>query len=116
MTEPAVHAELLRLETALASRDAHALDEGLASLIADDFLELGASGAVWDARATRRLVTSEPPAEVVIDDFVAAELAPGLVLVTYRVVAPRPSNRSSIWQRRDGRWVVRFHQGTPRPG
>jgi hypothetical protein len=116
LIDPTVRAELLHLETALASRDARTVNGGLPSLIADDFLELGASGAVRDAEATRRLVASEPPTEVVIDDFAAAELSPGLVLVTYRVVAPRPSNRSSIWQRRDGHWVVRFHQGTPLPG
>lgn len=114
--DAAVRAELLRLETALATRDASSIDRDLPSLIADDFVEHGASGAVWDVDAVRRLLGAATRVEVRIEDFAADELASGLVLVTYRTGAPRPSNRSSIWVRRLGRWVIRFHQGTLRPG
>lgn len=114
--DPAVRAELLRLETALASRDAEGIGRDLPSLIADDFVEHGASGAVWDVDAVRRLLGAATPDQARIEDFVAVELALDVVLVTYRIEAPRPSNRVSIWVRRDGRWMMRFHQGTLRPG
>jgi hypothetical protein len=116
LIDPSVRAELLRLETALASRDARGLAGGLSHLIADDFIELGASGTVWDVDATRRRLESDPLAGVAIEGFAVAELAPGVVLATYRIGGTRPSNRSSIWTVRDGRWVMRFHQGTLRPG
>ncbi len=79
MIDPSIRAELLRLETALASRDARGIDGGLSSLIADGFLEFGASGAVWAAHATHRLVDAEPPIHVAIEDFRATVLAPGVV-------------------------------------
>jgi glyoxylase I family protein len=114
MSVPEIRDELLRLESALASRDPAGVDGGLMSLIADDFLEFGQSGRVWTARSIREVLevpTREPP---VFEDFVVAELGIGVVLVTYVMPGRPPINRSSIWVYRDGRWQVRFHQGTPR--
>jgi len=51
--------ELLRLETALANRDAAGIDGGLAALIADDFVEIGASGRRWAADEVRSLVAGQ---------------------------------------------------------
>ncbi len=107
---------LLGLETALARRDPFATGGTLAELVADDFVEFGASGRTWDADDIRDLLSSaEPNDEVLVEDFEIARLAPDVVLVTYRLGAPRPANCSSIWVRRAGRWVIRFHQGTLRP-
>jgi hypothetical protein len=110
--------ELLRLEAALTNRDATGVDGGLAALIADDFLEIGASGRRWSAAEVRGLLATEAvtplPAEA-LDEFAATEVAEGVVLVTYRLGGGRPSERSSIWIRRDGRWQVRFPQGTRLP-
>jgi hypothetical protein len=58
-------------------------------------------------------VTPLPALE--LDDFAATEVAEDVVLVTFRLGGERPSERSSIWIRRDGRWQVRFHQGTLLP-
>lgn len=113
MNQP-VREELLRLEGALASRDPAGIEGGLAHLIADDFLEFGASGRVWDARSTRELLEHEPVVAVSIEAFDVAEIGDGVVLATYVVPGSPSVVRSSIWVRRDGRWVVRFHQGTPR--
>ncbi len=110
-----VRDELLRMERALASRDPAGVAGGLAHLIADDFVEFGASGRVWDARSTRELLEGEPVSAVSIEDFDVAEIGDGVVLATYVVPGSPSVNRSSLWVRRGGRWVVRFHQGTPRP-
>ncbi len=108
---------LLALETALVSCDPTGIDRGLPALIADDFLEFGASGRTWDAATTRRtLVDRAPAGPAELLEFAIDELAPGVVLATYRLGGPRPSNRSSIWVHRGGRWQMRFHQGTLRPG
>jgi glyoxylase I family protein len=109
-----VRDELLRLESALASRDPAGVEGGLMSLIADDFLEFGQSGRVWTARSIREAIEVPPGDPAVIDDFEVAELADGVVLVTYVMPSTPPVNRSSIWIHRGGRWQMRFHQGTPR--
>jgi glyoxylase I family protein len=49
-------------------------------------------------------------------DFRSKRLAPGVALVTYSIrredSQPVHTLRSSIWQLRDGRWQLVFHQGT----
>ncbi len=112
--DPSTRAELLRLETALASRD-HQAEPDLARLIADDFVEHGASGATWDAATTRRMVASEPRSDVRLEDVETAEVAPGVVLVTYRTDGERQANRASVWVWRADRWQIQFHQGTLLP-
>jgi len=109
----AVREELLRLELALARRDPRGIDGGLASLIARDFVEFGASGRTWTADETREMVAAEAPTDLAIEGFAVAPLAAEVVLATYRTGPTRPANRASIWVRRDGRWQMRFHQGTP---
>ena len=107
---------LWRLERSLASANGDGIEGGLESLIADGFLEFGASGRTWDEASMRRtLAGALPTAPVDLEDFVVEALADDVALVTYRLGPPRPSNRSSVWVRREGRWQVRFHQGTLQP-
>ncbi len=107
---------LWRLERALASADPTGIDGGLPGLLADGFLEFGASGRTWDEASMRQtLAGATPTAPEDLEDFVVEALAPDVALVTYRLGPPRPSNRSSVWVRRDCRWRVRFHQGTLQP-
>jgi len=112
MADDALREELLRSEIALASRDASGVDGTLGDLIADDFVEFGSSGRIWDAASIREILATAPVESIEIADFAIDRLGEGVVLATYRVTGPSPSNRSSIWVQRDGRWVVRFHQGT----
>jgi hypothetical protein len=58
----------------------------------------------------------------VLSDFRSTVLAPGVVLVTYRMVRrtasgepPQHLLRSSVWKLIGGRWQIVFHQGTPSP-
>jgi ribonuclease HI len=81
------------------------------------FREIGASGRVWgleEILAALAAGDEQTPAEA--HDLEPARLADDLVLLTYRAVRPeRRSLRSSLWQRVDGEWLLRFHQGTPEP-
>lgn len=104
---------LLRLERALADRNPAGVEGGLVSLLADDFIEFGRSGTVWTRDSIAPMLEDGPvatPAQ--FDDFVTTRLSDGVVLVTYRGAF---AVRSSIWIRREGRWQMRFHQGTPLP-
>ena len=112
MADPDPLHDLLRLETALARRDPDGIDGGLMSLIAHDFIEFGRSGRTWDQDSIREVLEGARLAPDVIEGFTAVALADGVALVTYRASS---TNRSSIWIRRDGRWQLRFHQGTPLP-
>jgi glyoxylase I family protein len=107
---------------ALARRDGTAVPGGFPSLIDDDFEEFGASGRRWDRAAVLATLT-EAPSHVTIEDFAAMPVGEDVMLVTFRTIArpaadaqPRHARRSSLWVRRDGRWRLRFHQGTPTVG
>ena len=115
MTNDALETELHRLESALARRDPSLLDgdaSTLFELIADDFVEFGASGRTWTAVEIRDALATEPARDVPMEDFAVARIAPSVALVTYRSRDPRHAKRSSMWIRRNGRWVMRFHHAT----
>ncbi|MEM9531649.1 MAG: DUF4440 domain-containing protein [Pseudomonadota bacterium] len=82
-------------------------------LIASDFVEIGKSGKVYDRRQILNSMASEPlTAALTIENFETRELAPAVVLVTYRCQC---TLRSSIWRQSGDRWQIVFHQGTPGP-
>ena len=92
--------------------------EALASLLADEFLEFGSSGCVFNRRQVIEALQSESPIRFSITDFRATLLAEGVALVTYRAIRgdqldeASASLRSSVWVMRDARWQMLFHQGT----
>ncbi len=114
-TQRALEAELHRLESALARRDPELIGAdtaALKALIADDFLEFGASGRTWSAADVREMLATEPPRDVPMEDFAVGRVATGVALVTYRSRDPRHARRASMWVRRQGRWQMVFHLGT----
>jgi hypothetical protein len=116
-------AEVLRgLEEALIDPEVRRSAESVGRLLADDFIEFGSSGRVYDkARIIEALQQEvpDPAMRVVVTDLSARQLAPGVMLVTYRThqsgrnAPPGYKLRSSIWTLLDGRWQMVFHQGTP---
>lgn len=90
-------------------------------LLHEDFHEIGRSGNRYDrATVMRFLSTLEEVPPAMSDDFVLQELAPGVVLLNYRSADVQPDGalsrhtlRSSIWVMEEGRWQIRYHQGTP---
>lgn len=106
-------AEILALEQKLLQPDFRRNRAAVAGLLADDFREFGGSGRVWTKQQILDQLESEAPFEAEMRDFDAMELAPGVILATYKVIVKdRTSLRSSIWIKRDGRWQISFHQGT----
>ena len=115
--------EVLRaLEERLLQADARQSATELDALLADDFLEFGSSGRIYNKQQVIAALQPESPTTISITDFYTKVLAPNVVLVTYQAmrsgstetVAVR-SLRSSLWRFMDGRWQIVFHQGTSLP-
>lgn len=93
----------------------------LQQLLHADFHEVGRSGRPYDRSTVLRFLSEQAsPPPVVSSDFAVRELAPGVALLTYRSAHRRPDGslehhtlRSSVWMHADGRWQLRYHQGTP---
>lgn len=110
--------EIRELEEACLDVEVRADTNRLASLIADDFVEFGSSGRVWDKASVLEVVTAESGLAFSLYDFAADELGPDLVHTTFRLSirdsdSEPHSLRSSLWILRSGRWQMLFHQGTP---
>jgi ribonuclease HI len=107
-----LRAELLRLELAIAQRRLADLPGGYASVIHEAFHETGASGRWWTREETLGELERTPAAGDSIKRFEIDRLAEGVVLATFDSGGERPARRVSIWVRDEGRWRLRFHQGT----
>jgi hypothetical protein len=119
-------ANLLRnLEEELLQPEVRRSADRVGGLLADEFIEFGSSGCVFDKSQIIEALqheASDPTTRVHLTDFAARQLAPGVVLVTYRTLRSGPNAsrayklRSSIWKSTNGHWQMIFHQGTPGAG
>lgn len=107
-------------ELALARRDPSVVPGGLASLLHDDFVEVGASGRRWTRDEIVAMLEAETGAarDAAIDGLDVLTIGRDARVATYRITIVeraerRTSRRSSVWVRTAGRWLLRFHQGTP---
>jgi hypothetical protein len=113
---PTVQAQLQHLEEQLLQAEVRASPERLSALLADEFVEFGSSGQVFDKKQIIELLREEAPTKRSLSKFESTMLSDTVVLVTYRATrASKPpvhSLRSSIWRLSHGRWQMLFHQGT----
>lgn len=118
-----VHMEIRTLEERLANPGPGDSKESLAGIFAAEFREFGSSGRIFDAETVLGAlggVAQRPSrAPIILEGFRAERVAPNVVLATYLAKVPAgpgwkpPTLRSSLWCKRDGRWQILFHQGTP---
>jgi hypothetical protein len=104
------------LETSLHKSETRKSPQAASALLADSFIEFGRSGRIWTKSSIVDSMRREEPQDqgIVVEDFVARELASDVVLVTYRALAANQSTlRSSVWKNIAGKWKMVFHQGTP---
>jgi hypothetical protein len=116
--------DFLALETALHKKHIRNSSSAVSELLADEFIEFGSSGRIFNKSTIIELLKTEVvDQQVSVEDFAVQELAATVVLVKY--IAAKPSEhqgaiirtlRSSIWQLIDERWQMIFHQGTRIPG
>ncbi len=110
---------ILALEWELLDPEVRRSPQRLDGLLADEFAEVGVSGQLFLKRDVLDQLPVEIPVQFHLDSFALRRLAPDAVLATYRLAERdgassevRLALRSSIWQFRDGRWQMAFHQGT----
>ena len=110
----ASEARLLReLEELLLQPSVRAAADQVSMLLADEFIEFGSSGRVYDKQQIIDLLQQEQGEgrKPTVTDFSARRLAADVILLTYRIVETR-TIRSSIWKLTNGQWRMVFHQGT----
>ncbi len=108
--------QLIALERSLHSPAIRSNPDAAGALLAEDFLEFGASGRAFTRAGILAALAAEAPSPIASTDFDCRLLSPGLALLTYvSTSAGRRARRSSLWRCEDGQWHCVFHQGTPIP-
>ncbi|MCB0032101.1 MAG: hypothetical protein KDE28_29530 [Anaerolineales bacterium] len=109
--------ELKVLENLFHAAHADASPEAFDRLVPQEFWETGATGRRY-SRAFARQVLAErgqrPSAEHWIsDEYHLQAAAPGVYLLTYRLMQPgRVTRRLTVWRKESERWLALYHQGT----
>lgn len=122
--EEQLHQHILNLEQQLANPSTRGNAAVLDQLIADDFIEFGASGRRFtrtDIIAQLTAETDFPAYELV--DFEVRPLGDTTLIAMYRIPARPDANgsskpgslRSSVWKLSKNGWQICFHQGTRIP-
>ncbi|RDL51221.1 hypothetical protein BLJAPNOD_02353 [Ensifer sp. M14] len=114
--------EIRALEEALHRPEVRRSRTAVEALLAQGFVEFGASGTRYHRAEMIELLCEEDdtPADGVLEatDFALTPISPDAVLLIYRTVrkgsdgSEKRALRSSIWKRNAGRWQMLFHQGT----
>jgi hypothetical protein len=109
---------ILALEQKLLDPDVRRSMQQMDALLADEFVEFGKSGRVFNKEQVIAGLQKEHKTQYEILNFKTRTLADGVVLATYYTLLNEEggkktqSLRSSIWKMIDGRWQIVFHQGT----
>lgn len=87
-----------------------------ASFLAEDQLEVGAWG-VNDKAASVSGVQQADFSKAALSDFKATKIGDDVTIVTYMIkgiggMSPSGARASTIWVRRDGKWLAVYHQDT----
>jgi len=102
------------LERSLLDPDVRADPAAVARLLHPDFEEIGASGRLWEREELISALAQEEPTSHSLEVLSLTEVGQDSALLLYRSTGQHGSTlRSSLWCKDDGRWRIRFHQGTP---
>jgi hypothetical protein len=86
-------------------------------MTADDFWEVGASGAVYDREVVWDVLegryAADEPDEWDTGEFAIRALSDSVYLLTYVLTqGERVTRRATVWRRAGGSWQIVYHQGT----
>ncbi len=106
---------LLRLEMLLLDPAVRKNRAFVAGMLADEFEEIGRNGRTFSKAEMLDALAAEPEEMARLEDFSVIPLGEAAALATYRSVhLGVEAHRSSVWIWREGRWQMRYHQGTVR--
>lgn len=111
-------AHLYELEESLWRDETRFDQEYMEQVLAVDFFEFGRSGKIYTRAECLAIPAQKIGAKFPLREFHINELTSEVVQVTYisEIVGANGKthlgNRSSLWQKSDGRWQLKFHQGT----
>jgi hypothetical protein len=111
-------AAVLQLEQELQTAGCRRDRVRVAALLAEDFLEIGASGTIWDRAATLDLLAAEPDDGPVIgvSSLTGRIISDGCILAGWDSErAGRRARRTSLWRLDQAGWRLVHHQGTLLP-
>ena len=113
-------ARLTALEESLWRPETRFDRDHLEQVLADDFDEFGRSGRHWSREASIAAEATAFETVLPLQELRVRALGPDAALLTYRTETTylgtgltHVARRSSVWQRIDGAWRLRFHQATP---
>jgi len=91
--------------------------ENLNQLFSDSFMEVGSSGKIFNKEQTLYALASESIPQTDLFEFSLLNLEGDTFLLRYKASRfaggkTTLSYRSSIWQYKNGKWQILFHQGT----
>jgi hypothetical protein len=111
-------ADVLQLERELQTAECRRDRARVSALLAEDFIEVGASGRVWDRPSTLELLGAEPgdaPA-IEVRDLTGRVIGDGFVMARWDSDrGGRRARRTSLWRRDAAGWRLVHHQGTVLP-
>lgn len=110
--------ELESLEEALWRSETRFNGKYMRKVMSPDFFEFGKSGRVYDLDEVLSIDSKDIEAALPLPNLKIRQLSDDVFQVTYDSAVGRGesvefAHRSSIWSRSDGKWELRFHQGTP---
>jgi len=113
-------ADVLELERELQTPECRRDRARVIALLADDFIEVGASGRVWDRPSTLQLLGTEAQkstdAVIEVHDLAGRVIGDGFVMARWDSArGGRRARRTSLWRRDPAGWRLVHHQGTPLP-
>ncbi len=108
---------LQKLETSLWRSETRFDSHYMESILAEDFIEFGRSGKIYtrkDILNTKAI--ADIKATLPLPDFKVLPISENVMQVIYISITHynglEKANRSSIWRKDNGKWKLRFHQGT----
>ena len=111
-------AEVLQLERELQTAECRRDLARVSALLAEDFLEVGVSGSVWDRSSMLELLGAESGDDAVIEvqDLTGRVIGDGMVMARWDSDrGGRRARRTSLWRRDPAGWRLVHHQGTLLP-
>ena len=88
--------------------------DGFADALAPEAIEVEPTG-VFDKAGTVKAVSGFDFSKAEVSDFKSVPINANVALVTYLLKIPKEDSErhSTIWARRNGKWLAVFHHGTP---